>query len=136
LRRQKNRRRQGKSPISAVPFLLFDQFSFSLIPALGADEFQPFALQNGDVVSQEMPERAVVSAVESESLTFEQEKGPSEHPRCRPVVRLLPLSLRDKLPLSWWGSLYMVIFAPPVGVAPTSRCCGRGMFLTDPRILW
>ena len=41
LRRQKNRRRQGKSPISAVPFLLFDQFSFSLIPALGADEFQP-----------------------------------------------------------------------------------------------
>jgi hypothetical protein len=69
---RKNRRRQGKFLITAVLCLLFEQLpgSLSLIPALGADEFQTLAVQDGDVVSQEMPERDIVAAVESEPLTF------------------------------------------------------------------
>ena len=72
-----------------------------LMPAVGADGLQAPTVQDGHVVSQEMPEGNVMAAVRAESLTFEFRHHPSEHLGVVLQSLFLPLSLRSKLPRNW-----------------------------------
>ena len=50
-----------------------------LMPAVGADGLQAPTVQDGHVVSQEMPEGNVMATVQAESPTFELKNQPPEH---------------------------------------------------------
>ena len=103
---------------------------------MGADDFQLPPVQNGDVVPQKMSQVNVAAAVESNLLTFEPEKHPSEVFCVALSPSFLPLSLEGKLLPNWSASLHMVISPIPSALPKPQDIAVGAFLLTPPQILW